>query len=309
MYFKTLFLTLLLTLFTACSEETSPTTEEPSFTQEPVHVSLVLHYEEDFTQKAEYFLLKRNELIEFANFLSQNNLKLNIQPDWAFMQAIEDFETDKMRASTNEKNILRYLVEDLHHEVDPHAHEHGYNYADVAYMISALGITPSNIVGGFIVDPVEDSKYENFLGPIIANHFDYTWQAEWLWGGGTSGHTNDTHSSGVWKPKAIDAFFVNDEDAPIACIGKYTNDIDGVYELINLAQAGEVEEGKMLTATIFIGQGTISEMTKEIKSQLPSLQSYEAEGKLKFSSLSEVTQIWSNEYQAKGYIYIKPSTD
>lgn len=306
MYFKTLILTILLTLFTACSEKTSATTEESSFKQEPVYVSLVLHYEEDFTQNKGYFLRKRDELIEFAIFLFQNDLKLNLQPDWAFMQAIEDFETDEMRASTNNKNILRYLVEDLHHEIDPHAHEHGYNYADVAYMISALGVTPSNIVGGFIVDPVEDSKYENFLEPIVANHFNYTWQAEWLWGGGTAGHINDTHASGIWKPKAVDAFFVHDENAPIACIGKYMNSIDGVYELINLARAGEVEEGKMLTASIFIGQGTIAEMTQELKSQLPTLKSYEDEGKLKFSPLSEVTQTWSNEYQAKGYIYIKP---
>lgn len=115
---------------------------------EPVYVSFVLHYEETFTQTAQYFMISRNELLELSRFLFENNLKLNLQPDWAFMQAINDFEDEQMRQNTKGKNILRFLVEDLGHEVNPHAHENTYNYADVAYMIKELGVDPGNLAGG-----------------------------------------------------------------------------------------------------------------------------------------------------------------
>ncbi len=308
-----LFVILSLAFFLlSCSDERSNTTlsntpEIPEIQKvQAVHVSIVLHFEENFIQSAPYFLRKRAELLTLATFLYDNDIKLNLQPDWAFMQAINDFENDKMRLSTDNKNILRYLSENLNHEIDPHAHEHGYNYADVAYMIQDLGVTPSTIVGGLIVDPVEDSKYNYLLAPISAQHFDYVWQAKWLWGGGTSGHVNDTYAAGVWRPKSANAFYENDDNAPIACIGRYINTVEGLYELIEKAQNGETQEGRMLTASIFIGQGKMVEMQEQLSTELATMRTYEANEQLKFASLSQVTQIWLNQYEGKGYLFIQP---
>ncbi|MEA1892912.1 MAG: DUF4214 domain-containing protein [Campylobacterota bacterium] len=273
---------------------------------EPVFVSVVLHYEESFNSMRPRFFEHRENLIALAVFLEENGIKLNLQPDWAFMQAVEDLEDDVMRLSTNGKNILRYLVEDLGHEIDPHAHEHRYNYADVAYMIQNLGVTPSNIVGGLIVDPPEDSKYDYLLSPIDASSFDYTWQAQWLWGSGTSGHTHDTAASGIWRPQGTYNFYENDDDASLPCIGKYTNEIDGIYDIIQKIENEEVEADRMLTATIFIGQGEVVSMKNQIQLELETLKEYEEQKKLIFAPLSEVAQSWQECYDAKGYLFIQP---
>ncbi|MHB8779612.1 MAG: hypothetical protein ACYC6R_17915 [Anaerolineales bacterium] len=273
---------------------------------EPVHVSIVLHFEENFIQNKQYFLKQRRDLLELAVFLSNNGLKLNLQPDWAFMQAIHDFEDERMRQSTNGKNILRYLAEDLGHEVDPHAHEHRYNYADVAYLIQEAGVVPSHIAGGMIADPPQDSVYDHLAGPIRASQFDFSWQAQWLWGDATANHVNDTAAAGVWRPKDANHFYENDDAAPIPCIGKYTKDIEGIYDLIMRAEAGETEPNRMLTAAIFIGQGNVSEMSQQIASELDKLKGYETEGKLVFASLSNVTDIWLKEYDGRGYLFVQP---
>lgn len=274
----------------------------------PVYVSIVLHYEEDFVQSAPFFLKHREELLSLAEFLHDNGMKLNLQPDWAFLQAVNQFENDDMRLHTNGKNILQYLVEDLGHEVNPHAHEHEYNYADVAYMISNLGVDPGNIVGGFIVDPPEESKYDHFTQPISASHFDFTWQAQWLWGDATASHNNDTSAAGIWRPADAYHFYEHKDKAPLPCIGKYTSDLDGIYELIATSDKGEIEPNHMLTANIFIGQGKVSEIHDLLVSELDNLKAYKAEGKIVFALLSEMARIWTYKYDGKGYLYIRPNS-
>jgi len=270
----------------------------------PVYVSIVLHYEESFVQTKPYFFQQRNDLIDLAQYLREQDITLNLGPDWAFMTAIQSFEDDAMRAETGGKNILRYISEDLGHEIDPHAQEHAYNYADVAYMISELGIEPSNIASGLVVDPPKDSKYDYLCSAIEADHFNYTWQAEWLWGDATSGHVNDTSASGIWRPANQFNFYQNDDGAPLPCIGKYTNDIEGVYDLIERISNGAIEPGHMYTAAIFISQGDVAEMLQELQSNMAVLKQYEASGQLRFVSLQEAGEIWLAEYSGKGYLYI-----
>ena len=88
-----------------------------------------------FPQNASSFLRHRADLLSLAEFLYKNGMKLNIQPDWAFIEAINQFKNRSMKLQTNGKNMLQYLVENLGYEVNHHAHEHRYNYADVLYMM------------------------------------------------------------------------------------------------------------------------------------------------------------------------------
>ncbi len=286
------------------SPDTPPTTAVDTGA-DPVYVSVVLHYEETFVQDARYFARQREDLVALAEYLAGQGIVLNLGPDWAFMKAVDSFETDRMRRSTMDKTILRYLREDLGHEIDPHAHEHGWNYADVAYLIEQQGVEPSRIASGLVVDPPEDSVYDQFLSPIEASRFPgYTWQAEWLWGDATAGHVNDTPASGIWRPRDRDHFYEHDDAGPIPVIGKYTNDIAGVYDLIDKVQAGEIEGGHMLTAAIFIGQGSVSSMLEELQEEMPRLKEAEAAGSLRFVSLKAAGLIWRSEYDGEGFLYI-----
>jgi hypothetical protein len=171
-------------------------------------------------------------------------------------------------------------------------------------MIDALGVAPSHIAGGLIVDPPENSKYDYLLNPIRASRFDYTWQAEWLWGDATANHVNDTPAAGVWRPRDQFHFYENDDNAPIPCIGKCTNDLDGVYDLIRKLEDGIVETGKMITAAIFIGQGEVQEKHNLLQHEMERLKDHEADGRLSFVSLREVGEIWQTEFNGVGYLYI-----
>jgi hypothetical protein len=44
-----------------------------------------------FPQNASSFLRHRADLLSLAEFLYENGMKLNIQPDWAFIEAINQF--------------------------------------------------------------------------------------------------------------------------------------------------------------------------------------------------------------------------
>ncbi len=292
----------LVLFYSACTRTKS--TVEPDEVITPVHVSFILHYEESFVQSMNYFLVQRNKLRFLAEYLRSEGITLNLQPDWAFMAAITTFEDEEMRISTDGKNILQYLKEDLGHEIDPHAHEHGYNYADVAYMIQQHGVMPSRVAGGLIVDPPVDSKYDYLTQPIQASRFNFTWQAEWLWGDATAQHVNDTPGSGVWRPKDQLHFYENDDTAPLPCIGKFKNTLDGVTELIQRIEDGRAEAGHLYTVGVFIAQGNVAEMHQEIEDAMETLRDYEAEGKLMFSSLGDIQTIWLTEFEGKGYLYI-----
>ncbi|CAM2005371.1 hypothetical protein [Acanthopleuribacter pedis] len=88
----------------------------------------------------------RDNLVERLQLIPSHGAALNWQSDHVVLEAILDFENQVDQSNTNDKNIVRYLVEDLGFSVDPHAHT---SYcADVAEIMGPLGITPSNVLGG-----------------------------------------------------------------------------------------------------------------------------------------------------------------
>ncbi|OQY13525.1 MAG: hypothetical protein B6I31_00980 [Desulfobacteraceae bacterium 4572_19] len=274
----------------------------------PVYMTVVLHYEENFNTAKNYYHTKREELLELATYLRSVGITLNLQPDWAFLECVRDYD-DEFNTTTGGKTIIQYLKEDLGHEIDPHAHEkNDYNIADVAYLIQETGVVPSTLVGGMIVDPVEDSKYNYFLNPIQGRKFPfYSWQAETLWGGGTSGHVNDVYATGVWHPKDAENFYTNDDTSPLPCIGKYINTFDGLYDLIEKLDSCTLEQGKIYTSTVFIGQGEVEEYLYNFKNEIAKLNKYKEEGKLIFSSLGTILNVWETEYNSEYNIFINES--
>ncbi len=276
----------------------------------PVYVSVVLHYEDsfDFRDEAAY-RRNRSDLLNLATLLSRNGIAMNVQPDWAFMLAMDAFESiADLAQATGGKNILVYLTEALGHEVDPHSHEkQGYNMADVACMLAAHGIDPGDIVGGLIVDPPEDSVYAQYLSPMASNRCSgYFWNGKWLWGDATGLHTNDTPASGIWRPKNAENYYVHDENAPLLAIGKYRNTIDGVYDLVAKLDKGEAPPGKIYTAAIFVGQGNVPQSTVMFKNEMATLKALEAEGKIVFVSLDHLKVIWKRDFAGQPNLYIPP---
>ncbi len=127
----------------------------------PVYVVLFTHIEDNTPagtlgtpQSRQQYMLYRTRLIELANLARTYNIPWSLQPDWKFLLAAVLYEDSTITPSTNNKNLLRYLKEDLGAILDPHSHENGgYNYTDVAHLLDSLGVGSTGVIGGHIWDP------------------------------------------------------------------------------------------------------------------------------------------------------------
>jgi hypothetical protein len=259
----------------------------------------------DYTKDEDEFRTDRESVIEFATMLKEHEVSYDFQSDWNFLLAIDQF--DRGTESTDGKNVLRYLAEDLGAQIDAHSHQSmGYNMADVAYLISTLGVTPSNIVGGMIAAPPEESLLEDFWKPIKANKADYTWTAQAIWGGGTGLHQDEEAlwTSGVWRPKSKEDYLVHDPDAPIPAIGHYHSSWEGLDDLLARLHAGELEAGEMYTIALDAHQREMNEaFLRDFEEHLLAYQDEVDDGEIVWATLDEVLEIWQTVYQEQPTIY------
>ena len=297
---------LLSTLTPFNSSGVFASTDKPT-----IYVSIVSHNEEpsfpnhpDFTSDYDAYESFRNGTVAFAEMLHDEGVKYDFQSDWNFLLA-EQEHWDEFN-NTNGKNLLRWLVEDMDFAVDPHAHESTYSIADVAYLMEQLDITPSNILGGFIATPAEDSRVEDFQVPIEGWKYNTTWEADALWGGGSGNHVDDEGqwTSGIWRAQDNENFFIDDPDSkPV--IGTYTSTWDGLDDLLEKRENGELEAGKMYTATIMTNQEDAQDQDfiDEFQSEIEARKSYTTSGAIEWVTLTEALTIWEDDYDSTPETY------
>ncbi len=280
--------------------------ESVSSSTPPIHISIVTHNEEprsglypDYVNDEAAFWEHRTALVNLVSMLKANDVMYNYQSDWNFLLAAGMYDTGT--PETGGQNFLRHIKK-LGFEVDPHAHESQYSYADVAYLIQELGVTPSNLTGGFIASPPADSKLEYLWHPIQGRQYPaFTWQAEILWGGATSLHIDEESLwvSGIWKPKDNEHFTEHSDGAPLPHIGGCGRSCE---QLIQLQQSGELDPEKIYTCTLFYPQhrlpldGYIEDAEREI-------QYLNASGKVRWVGLAEVIKIWERQYNSEPNIF------
>src|SRR3990170_5765608 len=194
----------------------------------PLHLTIVSHNEEplggrpDYTADLAYYLQNRDLVKLLAETIASRGATYNFQSDWNYLKAVAMYDVGTVTTNTAGKNIVRWMREDLGVEVDPHAHETQYNYADVAYLIGQLGVSPSNNVGGFLYDPPDNAQgWEQHANGISGSVYpSYFWRADNLWGAATYQHLgNDDKSSGIWRPKDRYNFYVDDPNQRLLYIG------------------------------------------------------------------------------------------
>ena len=284
------------------AEESDPiaTGDGAAASDNAILVSIVMHCEEppgypDFVADAATFAEHRAAVLRFATMLAGYGVAFDYQSDWNFLQAIGLHDRGDQ---TGGKNILRYLKEDLGFAIDPHAHETTYNYADVAYLAQQLGVTPSNVVGGFIIDPPRDSKLEQFWQPIVgAQYPGYTWSAAILWGGGTGNHVNESSfwTSGVWRPSDRGHFLTHSDAGPLPNIGNFGGTWEGLDLLLRLHADGKLSDG-IHTCTVMTNQRDVVEagFIESFEAELAKRADHPA---IRWVTLTEVIEIWQSEYR------------
>ncbi len=296
-------LAFVLSTSASCASDTNASGSAPSVA--PIHVSIVCHNEEPksatapaYSKDPAYFQRNRDATVEFARMLYDQDVMFNFQSDWDFVTGVLKY--DRGSHSTGDKNVLCYLVQNLGFEVDPHAHEKRYSYADVAFLHGEAGVPVSHIAGGFVAYPPEDSKLEYFRDELCGQQVDCTWSAEALWGGSTSGHVNeeDLWISGIWKPKDNVSFLQHDDEAPLPHIGGYQSNWDGLANLLQHQRDGELDATKIFTQTIFVRQADLlkPQFRQEFRVKIQSLQQETEQGLIRWVGLNELMDTWKVEY-------------
>ncbi len=301
----------------------TPLTPKPTVTKMEfkgdIYVAIVMHSEDphhkeypDFRRDQSAYKEYREGLLRFAQMLHSYNLTFDFQPDWNFLEGARKWEDPELMSSTKNMNIIKYLQEELGVEIDPHSHENeGYNYADVAYLIQLLGATPSTVVGGHIYDP-QSPAYQNwprFEEALEGSKYpEARWKANILWGESSLHHVDDPIVSGVWKPKNPYNFFEHDEKGKLVTIGGYKRNLQGVKELVSKYLNGQIDKGKIYTATVFVGHSSMvrEESRKRFEiSIINELKELEREGLICITTLEKIAETWREKYMEKPNIYIE----
>lgn len=281
----------------------------------------------------------RADLVERLLIFQEYDAKLNWQSDTAVLDAMIAFEEESIYGDTDGKNILQY-IKGLGFSIDPHFHEkEGYSYADVAYLIEQLGVTPSVVVGGSRVfdcgssptEPVTTRDWHTDIGLEEDGYIhgvkysNYKWKPEILSGASSAGHFADDHSSGAWKPGNEDDFYEHQEDGQIIYIGEgYSHDrtlmgesgasgeeilyTDAGYvkELAEKLLTGEIPSGQFYSALIHVRD------TKEVRDSsagvvtndglrtiFEELKPYHEQGIIEYVTFQEAAAIWKDEFNTE----------
>ena len=271
----------------------------------PVYLTIVSHNEEplggrpDYTADPNFYLQNRNLVKLLAETITSRGATFNFQSDWNYLKAVALYDVGGVTDNTGGKNIVRWMREDLGVEVDPHAHETQYNYADVAYLIEQLGVPPSKNVGGFLYEPPDnDQGWERHVDGIYGWVYpSYFWRADHLWGAATYLHQgNDDHSSGIWRPKDRYNFYVDDPNQRLLYVGG-CNGQAGLLELLDDIEAGRAPAGGFYTANLMVIQDWMTEQSiAQLGSFIDSLAPYVAQGRVRWVTLSEMADLWRTEH-------------
>lgn len=288
------------------------------YAQTPVYLNITSHNE--VTDPIQYdtdsagFMQSRSYLIELANIVRSKGAKYNFQADWRFLNAVLAFDTGNDPA-TNGKNVLRWLVEDCGGRIQVDAHSHqsgGYNYADVAELISRCGVPDSKIAGGFLWNDTTGLKswllFEN--GQRGMKFPLKTWKPDIVWGAATKGmfHDGDINAFGSWRPAGAWNLMTHDPAKRVrlqgnACSNLVTDtttvadNLAKLNEMLAAVATGVLPGGNFYTANIMLNQRDFKPpYIAKIGELIDSLNTLAAGGKIIWATIGEKDSIWRNTY-------------
>jgi len=286
--------------------------------QTPVYINITSHNE--VTDPISYdtdsvgFMQSRGYLIELANIVKSKGVKYNFQADWKFLLGVINFDTGNDPA-TNGKNVLRWLIEDSGGKIQVDAHSHqsgGYNYADVAELVSRCGVPDSKVVGGFLWNDTVGLKswllFEN--GQRGMRYPVKTWKPDILWGAATQGmfHNGDLNAFGSWRPAGAWNLMTHDPGKRVRLLGNacsnqvtdttdITDNIATLNEMLGAVSSGVLPAGNFYTATIMLNQRDFkTSYLQKVSTLIDSLNLIAATGKIVWATLGQKDSVWRAVY-------------
>lgn len=286
-----------------------------SFAQPVVYFDFLSHNEDtpQWNQNS-YYTLNRTKIIDLATYFQSGGITWNMQSEYVYLNNVLSQETPSLMAVTNNKNILRYLHEDLGVEMDPHSHEQVYIYPDVVKLMDSIGLPESKVIGGSIYNDSNGINiWTNLIygqnGVIFPGKF---WQPEYLMGGGTPNHVADLKYYGFWNPTDTANYLTNNPSSPLHHIGtgcdikiKDTTSIASImadiHDLINNVQNGNYPSNGIYLQTIFFEQGDLNTTAfyNKVLQVADSVNAIVATGAAQWKTFSQYYTIWQNNYNAQ----------
>lgn len=290
----------------------------PATAAKQLYVALFTHTEDhpDFMNDPVVYASYRDAIVLYATRLHDRGVPWSWQCDYNFLEACLKYEVQQQDAallsSTAGQNVFVYLHDQLGVELDPHSHENnGYNYADVAYLLTLCGVQPSPVVGGFIYDPNDPNfqDWTRFLGSGLqgAKYPQYTWRPSMLMGGGTANHVNDPVLSGMWHPASVAQYFTDDPQGTIADFGVWDSDPTTITSLLTRVQSDSTTQ--MWTAAYPFNHSSLATPGYIDGTAMPivdSLKSLADQGQIRFVTFMDAYSIWQSQYGGVGSIVQGP---
>lgn len=272
------------------------------------------------------YLAWRDAILWFAEECRTRTLPWNCQFEWNMLEGVRRFEVPggsnyTFTASTNTggTNLMLHLHRHYGVELDPHSHEsQGYNYADVAYLLSVLGVTPSGVVGGHVYDPTAGEMFQNWPrfvadadGLNSVKYPGYAWRPRLLMGAGSPSHTKDPNASGLWRPAGTNTFFTDLPTGPIAAIGNWSNDLHEHNRLLALLESGQLaHSNKLWTAyKVFNHRDMLTESNRAvIRAQLDTIRRWRDAGRFTVANFETIHAVWTNApFAAQASVFERPA--
>lgn len=291
----------LLTCFLLCFMSRS--FAQTTLVKAPIYLNFVTHNE--LTDKTDYekdevgYKAVTQNVRDFANLVMTNNVRWNFQTCSKYLLGVVKWEN----ATTNTSDILEYMDKSTQIDVDARGKiglGYNQNIADVAYLLKTIGVNDSKTVGGFLYSPASKADWEQFQTEIKGVVYPTAkWQADIIWGGGTTDHNNDLQNFGVWKPKNASNFLIHEPNNHLWVVGNGCSNVlfsttspDSIFQNIKqfakLISTGSVPSNKFYSMTIMTNQRDFSlAFTQKIKVLIDSLAPLAKEGKVVWATINE----------------------
>jgi hypothetical protein len=245
-----------------------------------------------------------------AQLARRYNVAWSLQPDWKYLLAAQQYEDAAAMSSTGGVNVFRYLRDALGASIDPHSHENGgYNYADVAYLLTQLGVGGSAMIGGHIWDPTipQFQNWGRFRAPLSGSMYPAAmWRGEILMGSGSPNHVNDPVVSGVWHPRDRNHYFEDDPAGNVLAVGAFRDDLAGIAELRGLSSAGTIPSTCMMTASIGVPPATLTSgggLSTVESTVVAPLAALVGSGQAISTDFTSLVSTWRSQFGGCGCLY------
>jgi hypothetical protein len=299
--------------------------------QTPIYVTIAGHIEDNLAYtECGYYEQKREQLIDFAELLYNQNIPFNLQASYEWFKGVQNCETAELLKTTDGMNVMNYLHENLNVEIDVHQEgaseddvSSGNNLADIRYLAGQVTDYVTETTG-FQWDNQEQFERLDGGEPGRLNP-GFIWYPEILAGGVSVRHTDgdfsdDMTAIGVWIPEGFNEteFFRHDRDGEgmiyvgsgpnqhMADWGPKTNchfesSADFVEVINEYIEIGKFDAKEIYTYTFFIPQKVMFTPSEHEKVQavIDQLNDLQKSGDVIYMHFTEVVETWQTAYNAE----------